>query len=257
MAGVVSRREGRWPSGFGTPFAPPYVIRMSDYERYLRTVELLALQKTPREMVHRDELLFQTVHQSSELWLKHAAFEMEEAAQRIDQQNLALAARLLRRAGLGLRLVTAQLEMLEQMSPWDYRLIRRVLGTGSGFDSPGFAATQRAAEAVYTAFRELLSERGLSLVEVYQRSDEHDAAYRVAELLIDWDERLALWRLHHLKIVERTIGSEATGTRGTLVSVLRDLTTQRCFPELWQVRDQLTQLAQQQSDEGDGGQRKG
>jgi tryptophan 2,3-dioxygenase len=39
----------------------------SDYERYLRTDELLALQKTPAEQAHRDELLFQTVHQSSEL----------------------------------------------------------------------------------------------------------------------------------------------------------------------------------------------
>ena len=39
----------------------------SDYERYLRTDELLALQKGPDEWAHRDELLFQTVHQSSEL----------------------------------------------------------------------------------------------------------------------------------------------------------------------------------------------
>ena len=52
----------------------------SDYERYLRTDELLALQKTPQEWVHRDELLFQTVHQSSELWLKLASTEMEEVA---------------------------------------------------------------------------------------------------------------------------------------------------------------------------------
>ena len=44
----------------------------SDYERYLRTDELLALQKGADEWVHRDELLFQTVHQSSELWLKLA-----------------------------------------------------------------------------------------------------------------------------------------------------------------------------------------
>ena len=51
----------------------------SDYERYLRTDELLALQKTPEEQVHRDELLFQTVHQSSELWLKLACFEVEGA----------------------------------------------------------------------------------------------------------------------------------------------------------------------------------
>ena len=39
----------------------------SDYERYLRTDELLALQKEPEERVHRDELLFTTVHQTSEL----------------------------------------------------------------------------------------------------------------------------------------------------------------------------------------------
>ena len=53
----------------------------SDYERYLRTDELLALQKTPEEMPHRDELLFQTVHQSSELWLKLACFEVETSTQ--------------------------------------------------------------------------------------------------------------------------------------------------------------------------------
>ncbi len=36
----------------------------SDYERYLRTDELLALQKPASAMVHRDELLFQTIHQA-------------------------------------------------------------------------------------------------------------------------------------------------------------------------------------------------
>jgi len=36
----------------------------SDYERYLRTDELLALQKLPEERAHHDELLFQTTHQS-------------------------------------------------------------------------------------------------------------------------------------------------------------------------------------------------
>ena len=51
----------------------------SDYERYLRTGELLALQKGPDEQAHRDELLFQTVHQASELWLKLAWTEAGEA----------------------------------------------------------------------------------------------------------------------------------------------------------------------------------
>src|SRR5262249_14128239 len=42
----------------------------SDYERYIRTDELLALQKSAHERAHHDELLFQITHQSSELWLK-------------------------------------------------------------------------------------------------------------------------------------------------------------------------------------------
>ena len=50
----------------------------SDYERYLRTDELLALQKSAGEQAHRDELLFQTVHQASELWLQLAWTEVEE-----------------------------------------------------------------------------------------------------------------------------------------------------------------------------------
>ena len=39
----------------------------TDYARYMRTDDLLALQRGPREWVHPDELLFQVVHQSSEL----------------------------------------------------------------------------------------------------------------------------------------------------------------------------------------------
>ena len=73
----MSRRE---ETGLEDEFAPILPgPGASDYERYLRTDELLSLQKGPDEWVHRDELLFQTVHQSSELWLKHATAEVEEA----------------------------------------------------------------------------------------------------------------------------------------------------------------------------------
>ena len=67
-------------TGLADEFAPILAgPGASDYERYLRTDELLALQKTPDERAHHDELLFQTVHQSSELWLKLAGEEMELA----------------------------------------------------------------------------------------------------------------------------------------------------------------------------------
>src|ERR1700690_4255877 len=97
----------------------------SDYERYLRTDELLSLQKPAEDRVHRDELLFQTVHQSSELWLKLAVAEVREATRLLDADGLGEAARLLRRAVLCLQFVTSQLDMLDQLDPWDYQLIRQ------------------------------------------------------------------------------------------------------------------------------------
>src|SRR5438132_13064360 len=86
----------------------------SDYERYLRTGDLLSLQKPPEERVHHDELLFQTVHQSSQLWLKLACTEVDEAAAAIEAGRPAAAARLLRRSVLSMQYVTTNLEMLNQ-----------------------------------------------------------------------------------------------------------------------------------------------
>ena len=112
----------------------------SDYERYLRTDELLALQKEPGEWAHRDELLFQTVHQSSELWLKLANAEVAEATRLIEASDLGGAIRLLDRSVDCLKIVTEALDMLEHLDPWEYQEVRKVLGHGSGFDSPGFRA---------------------------------------------------------------------------------------------------------------------
>ena len=109
------------------------------------TEELLALQKGPGEWVHRDELLFQVTHQSSELWLKLCWNDAEEAARAVSDGDISAALRLLRRAALCLQFVTAQLDMLEHMSPWEYQEIRKVLGHGSGFDSPGFAELRTGA----------------------------------------------------------------------------------------------------------------
>src|SRR5581483_3632318 len=75
----------------------------SDYERYLRTDELLALQKAPEEMAHPDELLFQTVHQSSELWLKFATSEVARATEDVRSGDVPSALRLLRRAAIAVQ----------------------------------------------------------------------------------------------------------------------------------------------------------
>ncbi len=110
----------------------------TDYERYLRTDELLSLQKTPEQVVHRDEHLFQTVHQASELWLKLACIELEDATRLTESDRVTHAVRLIRRSNDAMSLVTDHLHMLEHMSPNDYASVRTALGHGAGFDSPGF-----------------------------------------------------------------------------------------------------------------------
>jgi tryptophan 2,3-dioxygenase len=218
----------------------------SDYERYLRTDELLALQKTSEEQVHRDELLFQTVHQASELWLQLAWTEAEEATRLIEQGELAGAQRLLRRSLACLDYVIAQLEMLEQMSPWEYQAIRKVLGHGSGFDSPGFREIRRVTPPLGQAFQARLREAGLNVVELYRRGREHEDLYQLAECLIGWDERISLWRMRHYLVVARVIGDSVVGTQGTPVELLGGLIKQRFYPELWQARNRLTALANEE-----------
>jgi tryptophan 2,3-dioxygenase len=214
----------------------------SDYERYLRTDALLALQKDANEWVHRDELLFQTVHQSSELWLKLAWNEVEEAGRLVGADAIPAANRLLRRANECLKLVTDALDMLEHMSPWEYTEVRKMLGHGSGFDSPGFRELRRVAKPLGEAFHAARERAGMSLVEVYTRGREFDALYNLAELLIELDERVTVWRVRHFKVVQRTIGADVVGTQGTPVEVMGRLIHQSFFPELWDVRNDLTRL---------------
>jgi tryptophan 2,3-dioxygenase len=221
----------------------------SDYERYLRTDELLALQKPPEARVHRDELLFQTVHQSSELWLKHACAEVATATACVRAGDYEKAERLLRRAQLGVHFITHQLEMLEQLSPWEYQTVRRVLGHGSGFDSPGFREVRSVSPPLWDAFVEALGRHGLAdVVELYRRGDQFESLYQLAEALTGWDEQITVWRIRHYKTVARIIGDEVVGTQGTPVEVLGRLIHKHLYPELWSARNRLTALAKE--DEG-------
>ena len=217
----------------------------SDYERYLNTDALLALQKTADEWVHRDELLFQTVHQSSELWLKLAWNDVEAATAHVGANEVEPALRLLRRATLCIRFATEQLDMLEHMSPWEYQEIRKVLGHGSGFDSPGWRELRRVVPPLGQAFHALREQAGLSLTDVYVKGREHEELYQLAEAVIELDERINFWRIRHYKVVARVIGDSVVGTQGTPVEVLGRLIQHVFFPELWRVRNELTALSQE------------
>jgi tryptophan 2,3-dioxygenase len=215
----------------------------SDYERYLSTDELLSLQKSEDEWVHRDELLFQVTHQSSELWLKLSWKDAEEAARLIEEGDLRGALRLLKRSSLCIRFLTPQLEMLEHMSPWEYQEIRKVLGHGSGFDSPGWTELRRIFPRLGQAFHAARRAAGLSVADLYVHGRDQEDLYQLAEALIELDEQAQLWRMRHYQVVARVIGDKVVGTQGTPVELLGRLVAKTSFPELWEARNELTALS--------------
>ncbi|HUJ94807.1 MAG TPA: tryptophan 2,3-dioxygenase family protein [Terriglobales bacterium] len=212
----------------------------SDYERYLRTDELLSLQKTPEQFLHADELTFQVVHQASELLMKGIAWELERARVCIGEGDFLNAARLLRRGNQMLEYPISMLHVLETITPYDYHLIRAGLGHGSGLDSPGFLALLHIGPRLGETFDAQLKNAGLTIDDIYRRHAEFFALHDLAEQLLDFDERVHLFRFHHLKLAQRIIGGGVIGTMGTPVEVLHQRMEHLFYKDLWDVRNQIT-----------------
>ena len=207
----------------------------TDYARYMRTDVLLGLQRNPDEVIHRDELLFQVVHQSSELWFKLAAAEVTETTARVAVGDLAGAAALLARAILAVRLVTDQLEMLDHLSPADFQAMQPALGNGSGAESPGWRHVQAASRKLDRAFADHLAAHGSTAVDL-RPGDRTDPTCRLAETMVEWDERVAVWRFRHYQVALRVGGHAPAGAPNSSATVLARLVEHRFFPDLWQAR---------------------
>ena len=77
------------------------------------------------------------------------------------------------------------------------------------------------------------------LTRIYEDANCHYDLFLLAESLIEYDEMFSLWRLRHIQMAERVIGSK-TGTGGSEgVPYLKRTLDRRFFPELWEVRDHL------------------
>ena len=215
----------------------------SDYERYLHTDELLALQKSPEEFLHKDEMTFQVVHQASELLLKGVAWELGRARTHIEEGDFLNAGRLIRRANHMLEYPISMLHVLETITPYDYHLIRAGLGHGSGLDSPGFLSMLHVGPRLGEVFYAQVRKANLSVDDLYRRHEEFFGLHDVAECLLDFDERIHLFRFHHLKLAQRIIGGGVIGTMGTPVEVLHQRMEHLFYKELWDVRNQITAKA--------------
>lgn len=87
--------------------------------------------------------------------------------------------------------------------------------------------------------RALYGHRVHAVLEVVTHFETRYEEYQLSESLIAHDEFFALWRYHHVKMVERMLGTKK-GTGGSEgVGYLKTTLDKKFFPELWEARTHL------------------
>lgn len=247
------------------------------YGGYLRLDELLAQQVPQADPPAHDELLFITVHQVYELWFRQMLYELEAARDAMMADQTWRARHLLRRVHVIERLLVAQVDILETMTPQDFLEFREILAPASGFQSVQFreleflsGSKERAYLArfrsistaqrdrlrrrleqpsLWDAYLSLLVLRGLpagaddrtmeSLRVIAGDRAAYDDLWQLAEDLLTHDELAGLWRARHVAMVERQIGTKSGTGGSTGAPYLRKRVPLRYFPLLWELRDRL------------------
>jgi tryptophan 2,3-dioxygenase len=212
-----------------------------DYEVYLNTKALLSCQKGFGEFCNHDELQFQIVHQVEELWMKLIGYTLLDVDDYLQKEETNRVITLFGRVHIALRLMTEQLALLETMSPKEYQEIRLQLGNGSGQESPGFRTILKMPGPLWQSFHtHYLDRHGLTIEKIYNSEYSHSDAYVVAEALAEFDELFQRFRFCHVQLIHRTIGLGSKSLKGRNVDRLMEGQRQTFFPELWEIRNQMT-----------------
>ena len=215
-------------------------MALTEYEKYIRTEELLSLQKAPGELSCHDEMQFQMVHQVAELWMKLCEFELREAATLLNGGHISRAIGQFDRVVRVQRLLYAQMDLMDTMTPKAYMTVRSGLGRGSGQESPGFKTMLKLPqEAMWPALAKTLEDSGKTLREIYEAPEENHQLLTLCERYVDYDQLLQDWRHRHLLMVYRIIGEGTPSLKGKPSDLLANGMKQRFFPKLWEVRDEL------------------
>jgi tryptophan 2,3-dioxygenase len=83
------------------------------------------------------------------------------------------------------------------------------------------------------------AKRVQAVLEILTHFEERFEEFQLAEALLEHDEYFSLWRSHHIKMVERMVGTKR-GTGGSEgVGYLRTTLDKKFFPELWEARTYL------------------
>jgi tryptophan 2,3-dioxygenase len=129
------------------------------YTSYLALDEILGAQR-PRSDEH-DEILFIIVHQVYELWFKEFLHEFAHLQRLLEEGRGPQALSTLKRILTILKLVVAQIDTIETLTPVQFLSFRDRLESASGFQSAQF----RELEAV-------LGRRDRSVLRAYEEGTE-------------------------------------------------------------------------------------
>lgn len=217
----------------------------SPYARYLDLETLFDIQIADRGSLplhHPEEVLFRSVHLSSELWLRLAGYELERTRAAMDAGAVLPAARLARRAVGSIELVTENTGMLESMAAADYHAYRIHFGEASGLQSPGYAFVRRQCRELAGALDRLVGDDE-ALFALYT-GPRDDPRYDLCQACLDLDATLDRFRSLHLQIARRFLGEMTAGTGGSQgVDYLRRNLGQQLFPRLWDIGDRIARAA--------------
>ena len=132
-----------------------------NYANYLKIPELLSLQSPRSDGPEHDEMLFIVIHQVYELWFKQVLHEIDYVKRLLIASDLPRAQHAFKRVLTILKVLVAQLDILETMTPLEFLTFRERLESGSGFQSH--------------QFRELEFELGLKSEGAIERTPEGPA----------------------------------------------------------------------------------
>ena len=244
------------------------------YSSYLRLDDLLRLQRPLSEPVEHDEMLFIVAHQTYELWFKQLLHEVDRVKGDLGAGRLYESIATFKRCRTIMKVLTAQVDIVETLTPMSFAAFRERLDRASGFQSvqfrelefalgykraemlrfhppgtPDFDRLERrlGEPSVVDAFYRFLEHQGVGpsegdtgitdgLLRLYKTRPDLVILF---ELMTDFDEGFQEWRYRHIKLVERSIGNKE-GTGGSLgVEFLKQSLFRPLFADLWAIRHRL------------------
>ena len=246
------------------------------YNEYLKVKELTSLQETLSDPTSHDELLFIIIHQAYELWFKQILHEIDATISWMKEGRAFRANHSLRAVVSIEKLLVSQIHILESMAQIGFLEFRDKLNPASGFQSMQFRELEFVSglkdegmirffhhdEFAYSRLKKRLEgesipdvfwkfvqangfaidseeDRISAIVKILTKPDDHPDLFVMQDLLIEHDENIALWRYHHVLMVERMLGMKR-GTGGSEgANYLRTTLTKKFIPELWEARTRL------------------